>query len=164
MFESCRKPATVFLSVSVVLLLSACQTNVAKNPSQQESSESASIEQSITEQTAASTSDAIEQIAVYAGPGTDYLSLGTIDKNIIEKAIKVESDWAEIEYAENRGYVPQKDVSELCTDNVIRLVDKLEENTQSYPVYEKVNTKVTLLNETMTYNHPRKSGTSAFAF
>ena len=62
------------------------------------------------EQTSMNISDFIEQITMYAGPGTDYLSLGTIDKNIIEKAIKIESDWVEIEYEEKRGYVSQKDL------------------------------------------------------
>ena len=123
-------------------------------------SETSSIEQITTEQTSMNISDSIEQITMYAGPGTDYLSLGTIDKNIIEKAIKIESDWVEIEYEEKRGYVSQKDVPELCTDDIIRLVDTVEEDPQSYPVYEKINTKITLFNETMVYNHPHKNNSS----
>lgn len=123
-------------------------------------SETSSIEQITTEQTSMNISDSIEQITMYAGPGTDYLSLGTIDKNIIEKAIKIEYDWVEIEYEEKRGYVSQKDVPELCTDDIIRLVDTVEEDPQSYPVYEKINTKITLFNETMVYNHPHKNNSS----
>lgn len=157
MSKNHRKTITILFSVGIVYLLSACQTNTVKMPSQQESLESVSIEQEAIEQTSMNVSETTEQIAVYAGPGTDYLSIETIDKNIIEKAIKIESDWVEIEYEGKRGYVPQKDVSELCTDDIIRLVDSMKENTQPYPVYEKVNTKVALLDETMIYNAPKNS-------
>lgn len=155
--KSYRKTITILFSVGVVFLLCACQADTVRKPSTQESLESASIEQDTTEQTSTIVSDVAEQIAVYAGPGTDYLSLETIDKDIIEKAIKIESDWVEIEYEGKRGYVPQKDIPELCTDDIIRLVDSMEENTQPYPVYEKVNTKVALLDETMIYNAPKNS-------
>lgn len=66
MFKNYRKPTAIFLSVGVVLFLSACQTDAAKNPSQQESLESVSIEQDTAAQTSTSISDAIEQVAVYA--------------------------------------------------------------------------------------------------
>ncbi|MEZ3514075.1 MAG: SH3 domain-containing protein [Lachnospiraceae bacterium] len=158
MLKNHRKTTTILLTSGIAILLSACQANTTANkPSPQESLESTSIEQNTTEQTSIIVSDVTEQITVYAGPGTDYLSIETIDKNIIEKAIKIESDWAEIEYKGKRGYVPQKDVPELCTDDIIRLVDSMEENTQPYPVYEKVNTKVALLDETMIYNAPKNS-------
>lgn len=160
MFKNYRKPTVIFLSVGVVLFLSACQTDATKNPSQQESLESVSIEQDTAAQTSTSISDVVEQVAVYAGPGTDYLSLGTIDKNKIKRAIKIESDWVEIEYEETRGYVPQKEVSELCTEDILRLVDKLEEDTQSYPIYEKINTKATLFDKALVYDAPNKNSTS----
>lgn len=127
MLKNHRKTTTILLTSGIAILLSACQANTTANkPSPQESLESTSIEQNTTEQTSIIVSDVTEQITVYAGPGTDYLSIETIDKNIIEKAIKIESDWAEIEYKGKRGYVPQKDVPELCTDDIIRLVDSME--------------------------------------
>lgn len=144
--------------VGIVFFASACQSKTEKMPSQQESLES--IEQTTTEQTSINVPDTTEQIAVYAGPGTDYLSLGTIDKKAIEKVIKIESDWAEIESDKKRGYVLQNEVAELCTDNLIRLVDKINEETQTYPVYEKINTEMTLFQDTTIYNHPYKSSSS----
>ncbi len=158
MSKNNRKITTVLFMVGIVFFASACQSKTEKMPSQQESLES--IEQTTTEQTSINVPDTTEQIAVYAGPGTDYLSLGTIDKKAIEKVIKIESDWAEIESDEKRGYVLQNEVAELCTDNLIRLVDKINEETQTYPVYEKINIEMTLFQDTTIYNHPYKSSSS----
>ncbi len=36
-------------------------------------------------------------IDVYAGPGTDYTSMGTINKKYVKRAVKIENDWVEIE-------------------------------------------------------------------
>lgn len=90
MLKNHRKTTTILLTSGIAILLSACQANTTANkPSPQESLESTSIEQNTTEQTSIIVSDVTEQITVYAGPGTDYLSIETIDKNIIEKQLKL---------------------------------------------------------------------------
>ena len=81
MLKNHRKTTTILLTSGIAILLSACQANTTANkPSPQESLESTSIEQNTTEQTSIIVSDVTEQITVYAGPGTDYLSIETIDK------------------------------------------------------------------------------------
>jgi hypothetical protein len=96
MLKIYRKTIITFFSVGSILLFCACQSNTEKT-FQQELLESDSIEQSVTEQASINVSDSIEQINVYTSPGTNYLSMEIIDKDTIEKAIKIESGRIEIE-------------------------------------------------------------------
>ena len=140
-----KKVSYLFLSLGTALILSACQTQKARDTTVQNKPD-------IVEETAVLELD--KPIDVYCGPGTDYLPLGTIGRMTIEKAVKIEDDWVEVEFEGKRGYVPKDDVSELCSDKTPRLVDDIG----SYPV--KINTQIELFEDVTSYALPTRESSS----
>ncbi len=101
-----------------------------------------------------------KQIDVYAGPGTDYLPIGTIDKNDIKETIKIEGTWAEIEFGTKRGYVEVNKIPELCTNKVPRVTYDINQNVYPYPILYNIKVEVTLFDDANTYYLPKSSGSS----
>lgn len=168
-----RNKSTVLLFAGTAFLLCACQSNTAQNPAQQDSAvqestmqestmQESAVPESSTAQAAGTSapSETALQLEVYAGPGTDYLMVGTTAKDTIVKAVKMESGWVEVEFDGRRGYVPQTDVPDLCTDTTLRLVDATDGEAQPYPVYEKVGTQITLFDRVAVYETPGQTGSS----
>lgn len=93
-------------------------------------------------------------VDVYAGPGTSYDAMGTIDTNRIEKAVKIEGDWIEIETSGMRGYIPAAAVPTLCTDQVPRVVQTLSQNVTPYPQTILLNKDLRLFDEAIVCRSP----------
>lgn len=53
------------------------------------------------------------ELAIYAGPGTDYVSLGSIQTDEIEAYILEEGNWIEIDYGQGYGYVQKDSITDL---------------------------------------------------
>lgn len=53
------------------------------------------------------------ELAIYAGPGTDYVSLGSIQTDEIEAYILEEGNWIEIDYGQGYGYVQEDSITDL---------------------------------------------------
>lgn len=93
-------------------------------------------------------------IDVYAGPGTDYTSMGTINKNYVKRAVKIENDWIEIECNGLRGYVHTKSVPELCTNDIPRVVYSISQNVTLYPQIMNSNIDFKLYDDAEVYRSP----------
>lgn len=99
-------------------------------------------------------------ITVYAGPGIDYLSLGTISKREVNEIIKLEREWVEIEFGEKRGYVAKSQLTELNTDKIPHVVYDINSNVYPYPIIHNIGIELTLFDEANTYYSPKSSNLS----
>lgn len=53
------------------------------------------------------------ELVLYAGPGTDYASLGSIQTDEIDAYILEEDDWIEVDYGRGYGYVQEDSITNL---------------------------------------------------
>lgn len=53
------------------------------------------------------------ELVLYAGPGTDYASLGNIQTDEIDAYILEEDDWIEVDYGRGYGYVQEGSLNDL---------------------------------------------------
>lgn len=94
---------------------------------------------------------------VWAGPGEDYLCFG--EDNIKEnyKVIRVEKNWAEIEYNDIRRYiaVPENDYT---FEKAPHVVESLDQNVHPYPVlYHHPDFSVLAKKTVKLYSSPKLS-------
>ena len=94
------------------------------------------------------------ELEVYAGPGMDYVSMGTVNKKYINKAVKIENDWIEIESNGMRGYIQAKFALELCTNDIPRVVRNISQNVTLYPQIINSNVDVKLYDDAEVYRSP----------
>lgn len=57
-------------------------------------------------------------VNVYAGPGNNYVLTGKISEDDIDKYVKEEGDWIEVEYGKRRGYVQESELSKFNKSNL----------------------------------------------
>ncbi len=146
-----KKILSIYLFLLLTLFLCACGVDSTNNVTN-------NIAPKVLEDTEISNNS--EQIDVYAGPGTDYLHIDTIDKKNIKKTVKIEGAWAEIEFDAKRGYVEVDKIPELCTNKVPRVIYGVDQNVYPYPVLYNIKAEVTLFDDANTYYLPKSSGSS----
>ncbi|WP_294156902.1 hypothetical protein [uncultured Selenomonas sp.] len=97
---------------------------------------------------------AAAMVDVYAGPGTEYDAMGTLDTSCIPKAVKVEGSWVEVEANGIRGYVTAAAVPALITDRVPRVVDTLSQNVTPYPQMKRILGTIQLFDDATVTRSP----------
>lgn len=100
------------------------------------------------------TDDNSGRIDSFAGPGEDYYSYGTVKKTDIKKVIRIEEQWAEVQLLNRRVYVKKDAISDLCTNEIPRVVYKLfnNQNVKQYPEIYYYNIETTLFDNVEVYN------------
>lgn len=146
-----KKILLIHLFFLLTLFLCACEADSTTNLTD-------NIAPKVLENTEISNNS--EQINVYAGPGTDYVFIETIDKKDIKKTIKIEDTWAEIEFGAKRGYVVTDEIPELCTNKIPRVIYGVNQNVYPYPILYNIKAEVTLFDDANTYYLPQSSGSS----
>lgn len=92
-------------------------------------------------------------LTLYAGPGTDYVSLGSIQENEIDAYILEEGSWIEIDYGSGYGYVQEDSLEDFDKSNLPYVSQEIivGPTQRPYVVYYD-NLSLTLTDEVDVYS------------
>lgn len=153
--EECRDDLAirrVFVIMVIAFSITVCMSGCSTNREQTEGDSPA-----VATSTEVADSDSDAQIELYAGPGTDYVAMGTIDLSSIDRIVKVEDDWAEVERNDMRGYVSASSLEKRELDKAPRTVTKVSQNVYPYPTIVCVSQQISLFDEAVVYYSPKGS-------
>lgn len=98
-----------------------------------------------------------EIVDVYGGPGEDYAKIASIPHDKIEKYIKYENKWIEVDYGKKRGYIRENESGSVDVNTIPHVVYSISSNIYPYPTVYNVRADISLFDEARVYSSPGSS-------